>query len=46
MAKVGDRFAALQTVYDAVIDRHHVLEADIARGVEIRHDWGTQGGFN
>ena len=42
VTKVGDRFAALQPVYDAVIDRHRVLEADIARGVEIRHDWGSQ----
>ena len=42
VAKVGDRFAALQPVYDAVIDRHGVLAADVARGVEVRHDWGSQ----
>lgn len=42
VAKVGDRFAALQPVYDAVIDRHGVLDPDIARGVEVRHDWGSQ----
>lgn len=42
VAKVGDRVAALQPVYDAVIDRHGVLAADIARGVEVRHDWGPQ----
>jgi putative transposase len=42
VAKVGDRFAALQPVYDAVIDRHGGLAADIARGVEVRHDWGSQ----
>jgi len=31
VAKVGDRFAALQPVYDAVIDRWGHLDADIAR---------------
>jgi putative transposase len=42
VAKVGDRFAALQPVYDAVIDRFGRLEGDIARGLELRHDWGPQ----
>lgn len=42
VAKVGDRFAALQPVYDAVADRYGNLDADVARGVEIRHDWGSQ----
>lgn len=42
LAARGDRFAALQPVYDAVIDRHGTLEADIARGVSLRHDWGPQ----
>jgi len=40
VAKVGDRFAALQPVYDAVIDRWGRLDADVARGLELRHDWG------
>jgi putative transposase len=40
VAKVGDRFAALQPVYDAVIDRWGRLDADIARGLALRHDWG------
>jgi putative transposase len=40
VAKVGDRFAALQPVYDAVIDRWGRLDADIARGLQVRHDWG------
>ena len=40
VAKVGDRFAALQPVYDAVIDRWGRLAADVARGLELRHDWG------
>jgi hypothetical protein len=30
LAKVGDRFAALQPVYDAVIDRFGGLDADAA----------------
>jgi putative transposase len=42
VAKVGDRFAALQPVYDAVIDRFGGLAADIARGISLRHDWGPQ----
>jgi putative transposase len=42
VAKVGDRFAALQPVYDAVLDRWGRLDADVARGLELRHDWGPQ----
>jgi putative transposase len=42
VAKVGDRFAALQPVYDAVVDRWGCLDADVARGLELRHDWGPQ----
>jgi len=42
VAKVGDRFAALQPVYDAVIDRFGGLTADVARGLSLRHDWGPQ----
>jgi putative transposase len=42
VAKTGDRFAALQPVYDAVVDRWDRLDADIARGLELRHDWGPQ----
>jgi putative transposase len=42
VAKVGDRFAALQPVYDAVIDRWGGLDADVARGLSLRHDWGPQ----
>jgi putative transposase len=42
VAKTGDRFAALQPVYDAVIDRWGRLDADIARGLSLRHDWGPQ----
>jgi putative transposase len=42
VAKVGDRFAALQPVYDAVVDRWGQLDPDVARGLELRHDWGPQ----
>jgi transposase InsO family protein len=42
VAKVGDRFAALQPVYDAVIDRWGQLSPDVARGLALRHDWGPQ----
>lgn len=42
VAKVGDRFAALQPVYDAVIDRFGGLRPDVARGIKLRHDWGSQ----
>jgi putative transposase len=42
VAKTGDRFAALQPVYDAVIDRWGRLGADVARGLSLRHDWGPQ----
>jgi putative transposase len=39
VAKIGDRFAALQPVDDAVIDRWGRLDADVARGLSLRHDW-------
>ena len=42
VARVGSRFAALQPVYDAVIDRFGGLGPDVARGVRLRHDWGPQ----
>jgi transposase InsO family protein len=42
VAKVGNRFAALQPVYDAVVDRFGRLDPDIARGIKLRHDWGSQ----
>jgi putative transposase len=42
VAKIGDRFAALQPVYDAVVDRWGRLEGDIAHGLQLRHDWGPQ----
>jgi putative transposase len=42
VAKVGNRFAALQPVYDAVIDRFGTLGPNVARGIKLRHDWGSQ----
>ena len=42
VAKVGDRIAALQPVYDAVVDRFGQLGPDVARGISLRHDWGPQ----
>lgn len=42
VAKVGNRFAALQPIYDAVIDRFGHLGPDVARGIKLRHDWGSQ----
>jgi transposase InsO family protein len=42
VAKIGDRFAALQPIYDAVVDRWGRLDADVARGLQLRHDWGPQ----
>jgi hypothetical protein len=39
VAKVRDRFAALQLVYDAVIDGFGGLDADMVRGIALRHDW-------
>ena len=41
VAKVGDRFAALQPVYDAVIDRWGRLDADVARGLAAPARLGT-----
>jgi len=42
VAKRGDRFAALEPIYDAVRDRFGVLGPDVARGIALRHDWGPQ----
>ena len=42
VAKVGNRFAALQPLYDVVIDRFGGLGPNLARGIKLRHDWGSQ----
>ena len=46
VAKVGNRFAALPPVYDAVVDRFGGLSPNVARGIKLRDDWGSQTGFN
>lgn len=42
VARRGDRFAALEPIYDAVRDRFGELAPDVARGISCRHDWGPQ----
>ncbi|MGO9583332.1 MAG: transposase [Acidimicrobiales bacterium] len=42
VSKSGDRFSALQPVYDAVLERFGTLSPDVARGISVRHDWGSQ----
>ncbi len=42
VSAIGDRHAALQPVYDAVVERWGALGPDVARGVSLRHDWGPQ----
>jgi hypothetical protein len=43
VAKVSNRFAALQPVYDAVIDRFGRLGPNLARGIKLRGSQGTPG---
>lgn len=42
VAKRGDRFAAIEPLYDAVRQRFGDVTADVARGIACRHDWGPQ----
>lgn len=42
VAKRGDRFACLEPIYDAVSDRFGEVDANLARGIALRHDWGPQ----
>lgn len=42
VARRGDRFAALEPIYDGVRDRFGELVPDVARGISCRHDWGPQ----
>jgi transposase InsO family protein len=42
VARRGDRFAALEPIYDAVRDRFGELGPDVCRGISCRHDWGPQ----
>jgi transposase InsO family protein len=42
VAKVGDRFAALDPIRQAVTTLFGAFAADVARGLKLRHDWGSQ----
>jgi putative transposase len=42
VARRGDRFAALEPIYDAINDRFGQVAPDVARGIQLRHDWGPQ----
>jgi len=42
VAKIGDRFAALEPIRQGVKERFGRFEGDVARGLAIRHDWGSQ----
>ena len=42
VARRGDRFAALEPIYDAVRERFGEVGPDVARGIAVRHDWGPQ----
>jgi putative transposase len=42
VAKRGDRFACLEPIYDAVAERFGGVDADVGRGIALRHDWGPQ----
>jgi putative transposase len=42
VAKRGDRFACLEPIYDAASDRFGRVDADVGRGISLRHDWGPQ----
>lgn len=40
--KKGNRFAALEPLKEAVIERFGAVAPDVARGLSLRHDHGTQ----
>jgi putative transposase len=42
VAQRGDRFAALEPIYDAVTDRFGHVDTNLGRGISLRHDWGPQ----
>jgi len=42
VARRGDRFAALEPIYQATRERFGELAPDVARGISCRHDWGPQ----
>jgi putative transposase len=42
VAKKGNRFAALEPIRQGVRSRWDKFEKDVAAGLKLRHDWGTQ----
>lgn len=42
VAKIGDRYAALEPILQGVRAHFGALRADVARGLAMRHDWGPQ----
>jgi putative transposase len=42
VAARGNRFAAVEPIYEAVRDRFGEIGPDVARGIALRHDWGPQ----
>ena len=42
VAKLGDRWAALEPIHQGVRAAFGVFEKDIARGLAVRSDWGPQ----
>ena len=42
LAKLGTRVAVLHSMYDVVMNRSGELPPDVARGMKLRHDCGSQ----
>ena len=42
VAKIGDRFAALEPIRQGVREHFGGFDSNVARGPAIRHDWGSQ----
>jgi len=42
VAKIGDRFAALEPIRQGVREHFGGFDSNVARGLAIRHDWGSQ----
>lgn len=42
VVKIGDRFAALEPLRQGVRKIFGDYDADVARGLKLRHDWGSQ----
>jgi len=42
VAKVGDRFEALEPIRQGIRSIYGAIGPDVARGLSLRHDWGSQ----